>query len=234
MGKTREELGLSENIIKDRDLAGTDLSGLDFSGVRFYNCNFDGAFMDGVNLTGALFTDCSLKGVKLTNAKAESTGFSGNDLCGSDFSGTDFYYASLDRANLEGVITDSKTQWFANLCPKEGPFIAWKIGAEGRVMQLLVPADARRVCGTKQLGRCDLAKVLEITNIDRSINYDWAESITKDDFIYERGKFVRPANGFQDNGWIDDGAGIYFFMERDLAIAYGTGIPVGKGRTYGN
>lgn len=40
---------------------------------------------------------------------------------------------------------------------------------------------------------------------------------------YEVGQYVYPLNGFSDYGWLDDSPGLHFFMDRDMAIAFGTG-----------
>lgn len=107
--------------------------------------------------------------------------------------------------------------------PKEGAFICWKVGAGNRVIQLLVPADAGRVCATSEAGRCEKAKVLSITNAERTENYTWASAMVDDEFIYRAGEMVYPDNGFGTYGWLDDSPGIHFFMDREMAVAFGTG-----------
>ncbi len=89
--------------------------------------------------------------------------------------------------------------------------------------RLLVSANAKRTCSTTEAGRCEFAKVLSITNLDFSESYTWATALVDDDFLYEKGKMVYPANGFDEYPWMSDAAGIHFFVDRDLAIAFGAG-----------
>ena len=91
-----------------------------------------------------------MRGVRLTNADASDASFRELDMQDSDFSGTNFYYAALEFSNLENVKVNEKTKWFGDAVPQKGSFICWKVGANHRVIQLLVPADAGRAC---EIGR---------------------------------------------------------------------------------
>lgn len=80
--------------------------------------------------------------------------------------------------------------------------------------------------------RIDLSRLLvsdvdlsgkNLSNIDFSESYTWATALVDDDFLYEKGKMVYPANGFDEYPWMSDAAGIHFFVDRDLAIAFGAG-----------
>ena len=218
-----EHLDISRRKIRNADLSHRCLDNIDFSCTRFENVNFEGASMDSCDVSRCFFVDCNMRGVRLTNSNAMDASFRELDLSGSDFSGTNFYYAALEFSTLDGVITDEKTKWFGDAVPKEGAFICWKVGANNRVIQLLVPAEARRVCATSEAGRAEYAKVLSVTSPDRSIDYTWDTAMVDHDFVYEVGKMVYPDNGFSDYGWMDDSPGLHFFMDRDMAIAFGTG-----------
>lgn len=80
--------------------------------------------------------------------------------------------------------------------------------------------------------RIDLSRLLvsdvdlsgkNLSNLDFSESYTWATALVDDDFLYEKGKMVYPANGFDEYPWMSDAAGIHFFVDRDLAIAFGAG-----------
>lgn len=80
--------------------------------------------------------------------------------------------------------------------------------------------------------RIDLSRLLvsdvdlsgkNLSNIDFSESYTWTTALVDDDFLYEKGKMVYPANGFDEYPWMSDAAGIHFFVDRDLAIAFGAG-----------
>jgi hypothetical protein len=40
------------------------------------------------------------------------------------------------------------------------------------------------------------------------------------DFYYEVGKWLEPANGFQEDRWKDSSPGIHFFLDREQCVAY--------------
>ena len=164
-----------------------------------------------------------MRGVRLTNADASDASFRELDMQDSDFSGTNFYYAALEFSNLENVKVNEKTKWFGDAVPPKGSFICWKVGANHRVIQLLVPADAGRACATSEAGRAEFAKVLSITNSERTQDFTWETAMVDHDFVYEVGKTVYPDNGFSAYGWMDDSPGLHFFMDRDMAVAFGTG-----------
>lgn len=221
--KRGEVLNLSRRLVTDLDLSGMDLSYIDFSCTRFERVTFDGANMDHTNVSRCFFVDSSFQHVALTNSNAEDTSFRWINVSGSDFSGTSFYAAAFDYATMDGIITNERTRWLGDGVPKTGAFIAWKIGGNGRVIEMLVPAEARRVCGTTEAGRCEYAKVLSITDSDFERSYSWENALVSDDFLYEAGKMVYPDNGFDPYPWMSDAAGIHFFTDRDMAISFGTG-----------
>lgn len=219
-----ERLDLSRRRVCDLDLSGRDLSNTDFSCTRFERVNFDGARMDHCDVRRCFFVDCAFRHVALTNSLAADASFRRLDLSGCDFSGSNFYYAAFDYAKMESITRDERTRWLGDGgAPQKGAFIAWKVGGNGRVIEMLVPARARRSCSTCESGRCEFAKVLSITDRNFTRSYTWETSMVDDDFLYEVGKMVYPANGFSPYPWLTDAAGIHFFTDRDMAIAFGTG-----------
>ena len=50
-------------------------------------------------------------------------------------------------------------------CPDTGAFTAWK-KARGYIVQLEIPAEAKRVSATTRKCRCNMAKVVAIQNVD--------------------------------------------------------------------
>lgn len=215
-------LDWSNRAFKNMNLDGWNLSNIDFSGSDFNNVILDNVNLDHSNLHKTWFTDCSMRGTKLTNADVTEAGMRSLDLSGSDFSGSNFHRTLFEYATLDDIVDDENTKYYRMACPEEGPFIAWKCCTELRVVQLLVPADARRVSATGDTCRCDKAKVLSIKSIDESISYTWAQSTVDPDFYYEVGKWVEPANGFEPDRWMDSSPGIHFFMKREQCVAYQT------------
>ena len=217
-----ERLIVEESIIKDTCLEGFDLTNITFKLCSFENCNLRGADFSGSSVSGTLFRECPMQGCRFVRSDMTEAIFRDIDLSDSDLSGANLYAAVLEGANLDGIIVDENTKWYRMVPPEEGAFIAWKCCSELRVVQLLVPREARRVSATRETCRCDKAKVLSIKSIDETISYDWAQSTVDPDFYYERGKWVEPANGFEPDRWKDSSRGIHFFMERKQCIAYQT------------
>lgn len=213
-------LEITECTIQGADLHGADFSGASMTLCNFEDCDLTGAIFDRADIHGTLFLNCPMHGCSFVDANMQETVFRDIDLSDSDISGADIFCAVLEGANLEGLKTSESTKWYRMVPPEEGPFIAWKCCTELRVVQLLVPADARRVSATALTCRCDKAKVLSIKSIDETVKYDWAQSTVDPDFYYEVGKWVEPANGFEPDRWKDSSRGIHFFMERQQAVDY--------------
>lgn len=107
------------------------------------------------------------------------------------------------------------------VCPAEGAFIGWKIDCNGRLIKLLIPADARRVSpyGERKC-RCDKAFILEIQNMDGTpAEGEAACSWWSPDFYYKVNEWVYP-DQFDDDRNYACSHGIHFFMERQEAVNY--------------
>ncbi len=220
--KDGEVFEISHTNVDDIDLSGRDLSKSDFSYTIFRNCDFTNANLSESNLHCTSFLDCKMPGVDMSNCNLVEANLRYMDLTNANICGSNIYRSILEHTKLDGIKSDENTKWFRLHCPEEGPFIAWKCCTEWRVVQLLVPADAKRVSATGETCRCSKAKVLSIKSIDETVKYDWAQSTVDPDFYYEVGKWVEPANGFCEERWCDSSEGIHFFMEREECVAYQT------------
>ena len=129
------------------------------------------------------------------------------------------FAAVLEDANLEGIISDENTKWFRLYCPEEGAFLGYKKCMYGRLVQLLIPADAKRTSATMNCCRCDKAKVLTIKSFDYKESYDEAWSMVDEDFVYRVGEWVEAKN-FNPYRWYDSTGGIHFWLTRAEAWAY--------------
>ena len=88
-----------------------------------------------------------------------------------------------------------------------------------KLIQLLIPADAKRSSATTNKCRCDKAKVVAITDIDGSRPVD---SITCNTYVkteYKVGEYVYP-DLWDDNRWKECSHGIHFFINKQDAINY--------------
>jgi hypothetical protein len=135
------------------------------------------------------------------------------NLCGANLCGAD-----LCEADLSNVKVDHATAMFFPQCP-DGTFIGYK-KAEGKIVKLLIPDDAKRSSATTLKCRCSKAKVLEIQELDGSpsevkeVRSDFDES-----FVYRVGD-TASVKDFDDCRWNECSRGIHFFISRDAAVSY--------------
>lgn len=119
------------------------------------------------------------------------------------------------------------------VCPKEGSFIGWKCGyyydkivnfgypfrlTPMAIIELEIPADAKRSSGFGRKCRCDKAKVLSIKNIIGE-PIKGAHSFYDNSFIYEVGETVSIPD-FDENRWHECAPGIHFFMTEEEAVSH--------------
>ena len=165
----------------------------------------EGAYLNGANLEGANLKCANLKCAYLKCANLE-----GAYLKGAYLEGANLYGANLKCA--------SHIPYYPIACPSDGEFTGWK-KVNGKLIQLLIPSDAKRSSATTQKCRCDKAKVVAITDIDRSNPID---SITNSNYCtteYVVGQMVLP-DKFDDNRWNECSNGIHFFINKQDAINY--------------
>ena len=88
-----------------------------------------------------------------------------------------------------------------------------------RVVQLLIPADAKRTSATLPSCRCSKAKVLSIKNFDETEEFEEAWSLVDENFVYRKGQWVE-VKDFNEDRWMDSTTGIHFWMNRNEALGY--------------
>ena len=203
----------------DEDLSGMDLRNIEFLSSSFHNVNFTGANFENSDLEAVLLDDCimentNLRNTNLTSLRANYINFRNANICGAQL-----YTASLSYSDLTGVIADENTKHYYMRCPETGPFVAYKKCQDDRIVQLLVPADAKRSSATLDTCRCSKAKVLAIKSIDEMTFYDEAYATITDSFVYRKGEWVE-ADSFDPERWNDAAPGIHFWMSREEAIHY--------------
>lgn len=205
--------------LENMDLSGMNLQGIDFSGVTFQNVRLEKADLSGCKLANAWFEDSPLRGAILRDADMSSCMLRKADLRECDIRGANLYSAVLEKAKLDGILSDERTRYFRMRCPETGAFLAYKKCCYDRIVELLVPADAKRSSATMNTCRCSKAKVLVIKSVDCTEYYEEAWSIVNDNFVYRRGRWVEEPN-FDDDRWNDSTRGIHIWMTREEAVAY--------------
>lgn len=205
--------------IRDADLSNWDLSYMDFTLCIFKNVCFDEADMSHTTVENALFDHCSLRKVNFEQANLKSAAMRYNDLTGANIKGANLFAAVLEYAKLDDIIYDEETKWFKLHCPEEGAFLGYKKCFNNRLVQLLIPADAKRTSATMNSCRCSKAKVLTIKSFDYKEEFDEAWSLVDENFVYRKGQWVEVSD-FNEDRWQDSTTGIHFWLTREEALAY--------------
>lgn len=217
--KNHRTLSLREASFKDMDLSGFNLSEIDFTLSSFQNVRFDGVDFTGAVIENVLLDGCSMKGAIFQNANMTTASLRYCDMRDCDIRGANLFGAVLEYARLDGIIFNDKTQWFRMHCPEKGAFLGYKKCVNDRLVQLLIPADAKRTSATRPSCRCSKAKVLTIKSFDFAEEFDEAWSLVDENFVYRKGEWVEVLD-FNEDRWMDSTTGIHFWMSRKEAIAY--------------
>lgn len=212
-------LFLREVLFQDMDLTGVDFSGIDFTLSSFENVRLDNADFTGAVVENVLLDGCSLRGAVFKDANLKTASMRYCDMTGCDIRGANLFGAVLEFAKLDGVISDEGTQWFRMHCPEKGAILGYKKCVNDRLVQLLIPADAKRTSATQPSCRCSKAKVLTIKSFDSTEEFDEAWSLVDENFVYRKGEWVEVLD-FNEDRWMDSTTGIHFWMSREEAIGY--------------
>lgn len=217
--KPGERLSLREVEFEPMDLTGWDLSNMDIVLSSLQHAILNKVNFENSNVENSLFDGTSLHGANFKNAKLRMAAFRSCDLGECNICGADLFCAVLESANLEGIISDDETKWFRLYCPEEGAFLGYKKCVNDRLVQLLIPADAKRTSATMRCCRCDKAKVLTIKSFDYKDSFQEAWSLVDENFVYKVGEWV-VAKNFNPDRWYDSTGGIHFWLTREEAKAY--------------
>lgn len=212
------DANLNEADLRGADLSSADLVRASLIGADLSKADLCFATLDGANLRYADLTDAALCEARLIN---------------SDLTGAKLRNVELDDADLTGVYLD-----YPIACPEKGSFIGYKkvktyeykrnlllgllpILVGEYIIELEIPAEAKRCSATSRKCRCEYAKVLAITNLDGTktdvksiVNHTFASPCT-----YTVGEYVYP-DSFDENRWNECSHGIHFFITRQEAVDY--------------
>ena len=215
--------GGSRANLRDADLSGADLSGANLRDADLSGADLSFANLRGADLSGANLRDADLSGADLSCANLSNANLRGANLRGADLSGANLSCANLSNANLSGasmdqMIWDIHTVFYPLQCPDSGSYIGYK-KASGLVVELEIPADARRSSATSRKCRASKAKVLSITDINGNPAGGQVKSNYDPDFVYTIGETVEVSD-FDDDRWNECSTGIHHFITRAEAVIY--------------
>ena len=190
---------LEEAARADADLRGANLRGANLRGANLRGANLSDAYLGGANLRGADLGGANLRGANLSDAY----------LSGAYLS--DAYLGGAKNAELAIAQT--------RIIPDAGPIIGWKKCRDERIVQLRIPAKAKRSHASGRKCRSDRARVLAIFNSDGT---PATESVSLRDlnFRYVVGETVVPQVPFDDNPWNECASGIHWYITRLEAEAH--------------
>ena len=209
--------------LKYVDLSKANLSYADLRFIDLSNGNLKGADLEYTDLRHADLRDANLNSADLeytdlSNADLRFANLKYANLSNVNLRDANLKYADLRYGNLEYVKTNIHTIGYNLACPKKGSFIGYK-KANGCIVKLLIPEDAKRSSATTTKCRTNKAKVLDIENIETGEKVEEIRSNYDNNFIYRVGKIVYVDN-FDDDRWNECSTGIHFFVNKENAIKY--------------
>ena len=236
VGASLDGASLYRASLSRASLDGASLRGASLVGASLYRASLDGASLDGASLDGASLDGASLRGASLDGASLDGASLRGASLRGASLSRASLDGASLDGASLDGASLDGASLRGASLrgaslrgasdipyiplaCPSDGAFVGWK-KVNDKLIQLLIPEDAKRSSATTNKCRCSKAKVLSITSLDGESAYESVVNKSYNSHVeYKVGEMVFP-DSFDENRWDECSHGIHFFINKQDAINY--------------
>ena len=170
------------------------------------------------NLRNADLRNADLRCANLRNADLRNANLFGANLRGANLSCANLSNANLSGASMDQMIWDIHTVFYPLQCPDSGSYIGYK-KASGLVVELEIPADARRSSATSRKCRASKAKVLSITDINGNPAGGQVKSNYDPDFVYTIGETVEVSD-FDDDRWNECSTGIHHFITRAEAVIY--------------
>ena len=199
--------------LSDADLRCANLRDADLRCANLRNADLRGADLFGANLRDANLSDADLRCANLSDANLRGANLSDADLRGANLSDANLCGASIDQ-----MMWNIYTVFYPLQCPESGSYIGYK-KASGLVVELEIPADARRSSATSRKCRASKAKVLSITDINGNPGGDQVRSNFDPNFVYAIGETVEVTD-FDDNRWNECSTGIHHFITRAEAVIY--------------
>ena len=205
------------------NLRGANLSDADLRCANLRDADLRGANLSDADLRGANLSDADLRCANLSDADLRCANLRDADLRGANLSDADLRNADLCRADLceasiDQMMWNIYTVFYPLQCPESGSYIGYK-KASGLVVELEIPADARRSSATSRKCRASKAKVLSITDINGNPAGGQVKSNYDPNFVYAIGETVEVTD-FDDNRWNECSTGIHHFITRAEAVIY--------------
>ena len=202
------------------DLIGANLSGANLSGSDLRRSDLRGADLREANLSGTDLRWSDLRGADLSEANLSGTDLRWADLRWADLSGIDLCWANLSGTDLRWVqhIESAQNLFYPLTCPEKGEYTAFK-KAGGKIVELRIPADAKRLSATGRKCRANKAVVISITTLEGDPAGNEVRSDHDKSFAYRVGETVEVQN-FDENRWNECAPGIHHYITREEAVRH--------------
>ena len=210
--------GGSRADLRCANLRNADLRNADLSCANLRNADLRNADLSGADLRCANLRNADLRGANLRNADLRNADLRCANLSDADLRCADLRNADLCGASIDQMMWNIYTVFYPLQCPESGSYIGYK-KASGLVVELEIPADARRSSATSRKCRASKAKVLSITDINGNPAGGQVKSNYDPNFVYAIGETVEVTD-FDDNRWNECSTGIHHFITRAEAVIY--------------
>lgn len=209
-------------LIKSTDIRNTSLDESMLCDVRMIDVFMRNCDMICANMKHAQITDTVIKyvdfgRVNLTEAKIFNTTIYRVDFYETDFSNV--HLPVTTKILNSDLATAFNPPYIPMVCPDTGSFTGWKQCVGRRIVELEIPADAKRSSGTTRKCRCDKAFVKSIKDVSGTKEYAEAFSYRDDGFVYKVNETVYVPN-YYTNRFVVCAEGIHFYMTRQEAVGY--------------
>lgn len=180
-----------------------------------------GCYMSSANMKHVQITDTVIKStdfwhVNLTEAKILYTTIINVDFNETNFSNVYLRGTEIINSGLDSALNPPRIPM---ACPETGSFIGWKQCVGRRIVELEIPADAKRSSGTTRKCRCDKAFVKSIKDVSGTKEYTEALSYHDNRFVYKVNETVYVPN-YCKNRFVNCAEGIHFYTTRQEAVDY--------------
>ena len=209
----------------DANLRDADLRDADLCDVNLRDANLRDANLCGGNLRNADLRDANLRDANLCGANLRGANLCDADLCGANLRDANLRDANLCGANLRDAKELDKALWnihtafYPLQCPESGSYTAYKKANE-KIVELIIPADAKRSSATSRKCRASKAVVVGITLSNGDpFDENQVRSDHDSNFIYTVGETVEVTD-FDENRWNECSTGIHHFITRMEAVKY--------------
>ena len=161
-----------------------------------------------------------MRGANMSGADMSGADMSGADMSGADMRWADMRGANMSRADMRGVqhIEFAQNLFYPLTCPEKGEYTAFK-KADEKIIELRIPADAKRLSATGRKCRASKAVVVSITELDGTPAGDEVCSDYDKNFVYRVGETVEMQN-FDENRWNECAPGIHHYITREEAVRH--------------